>query len=106
VKGGAAFGARFGEDERAVRKVERGEVVAAAEFGSEGAPVKATGDHEVKDEPEAVVEFEDDALADAVERANGVPFDRFHGGLDGTEEERAGNADPFRGVQPPLCLKE
>jgi hypothetical protein len=38
VEGGAALGAGFGEDERAVGKVEGGEVVAASEFGTEGAP--------------------------------------------------------------------
>ena len=75
VEGGAAFGAGFGEDERAIGEVEGGEIVAAAEFGSEGAPVEAAGDHEVKDEPEAVVEFDGDAFADAAEGADGVAFE-------------------------------
>ena len=93
VEGGTAFGAGFGEDERAVGEVECGEVVAAAEFGSEGAPVEAAGDHEVQDEPEAVVEFDGDALADAVEGTYGVAFDVLDAGLDGAEKERAGYAD-------------
>jgi hypothetical protein len=93
VEGGAAFGAGFGEDERAVGKVEGGEIVAAAEFGSEGPPVEAAGDHEVQDEPMAVVEFDGDALADAVEGAYGVAFEFFEGWLDGAQEEWAGYAD-------------
>jgi hypothetical protein len=98
VEGGAAFGAGFGEDEGAVREVECGEVVSDAEFRAERAPVEAAGDHEMKDEPEAVVEFEDDAFADAVEFADGVVFDLFDGGLDGAEEEWAGDADVGEGL--------
>ena len=98
VEGGAAFGAGFGEDEGAVGEVEGGEVVAAAEFCAEGAPVETAGDHEVKDEPEAVVELDGDAFADAVERADGVAFDGFDAGLDGAEEEWAGDADVGEGL--------
>jgi hypothetical protein len=86
---GAALGAGFGEDEGAVGKVEGGEVVAAAELCAERTPVEAASDHEMKDEPEAVVEFEDDAFADAVEGADGVVFGVFDAGLDGAEEEWA-----------------
>ncbi len=74
-------------------KVEGGEIVSAAEFGSDGSPVKAAGDHEVKDEPEAVVELDGDAFADAAERADGVAFDLFDGWLDGAQQEGAGDAD-------------
>jgi hypothetical protein len=41
----------------------------------------------------AVVELEDDALADAMERTYGAAFDGFNAGLDGTEEEWAGDTD-------------
>jgi len=93
VEGGAALGAGFGEDERAVGKVEGGEVVAAAEFGSEVTPVETAGDHEVKDEPIAVVELDGDALADAAQRTHGVAFELFEGWLDGAQEEGACYAD-------------
>ena len=93
MEGGSALGACFGEDEGAVGEVEGGEVVAASEFCSEGAPVEATGDHEVKDEPETVVELEDDALADAVEGADGVVHGLFDAGLDGAEKEGTGDAE-------------
>jgi hypothetical protein len=93
VEGGAAFGAGFGENERAVGKVEGGKIVAAAEFGSERAPVQTAGDHEVQDEPMAVVEFDGDALADAAQGTYGVVFELFEWRLDGAQEERAGYAD-------------
>jgi hypothetical protein len=70
VKRGAAFGAGFGEDKRAIGKVEGSEIVSAAEFGPEGAPVEAAGDHQVKDEVVAVVEFDGDAFADAAQGAD------------------------------------
>ena len=89
IEGGSALGAGFGEDEGAVGEVEGGEIVAASEFCAERAPVEAAGDHEMKDEPEAVVELEDDAFADAVEGADGVVFGLFDAGLDGAEEEGA-----------------
>ena len=93
IKRGSALGAGFGEDEGAVGKVEGGEVVAASEFRVEGAPMEAAGDHEMKDEPEAVVELEDDSLADAVEGADGVVVDFFDVWMDGAEEEGAGDAE-------------
>ena len=93
VEGGAALGTSFGEDERAVGEVEGCEIVAAAEFCSEGTPVETAGDHEVQDEPVAVVEFDGDAFADAAEGTDGVAFELFDGRLDGSEEEGAGQAD-------------
>ena len=98
MEGGTAFGAGFGEDEGALGEVECGEVVAAAEFGPEGTPVEATGDHKVQDEPEAIVEFNGDALANAMEGTDGVAFDVLGSRLDGAEEEWAGYADLGEGL--------
>jgi len=98
VEGGAAFGAGFGEDERAVGKIEGGEIVAAAEFGAERTPVEAAGDHEMEDEPDAVIELEDDAFADAVQRAHGVAFYVFDARLYGAEKEGAGDAELGEGL--------
>ncbi len=95
VQGSAAFGAGFGKDERAVGEVEGGEVVAAAEFGVAWTPVKASGDHEVEDEPEVVVEADGDALADAAHLTDVAAFDIGDGWLYGSEQERAGDADVF-----------
>jgi hypothetical protein len=55
--------------------------------------VETAGDHEVQDEPVAVVKFDGDALADAAEGADGVAFEFFEGRLDGAQEEGAGYAD-------------
>jgi hypothetical protein len=93
IKRGSALGAGFGKDEGAVGKVEGGEVVAASEFGAKRAPVEAAGNHEMEDEPEAIVELEDDSLADAMECADGVVFDLFDAWMDGAEEEWAGEAE-------------
>ena len=98
VEGGPAFGAGFSEDEGAVGEVEGGEVVAAAEFSPNGTPVESAGDHEVEDEPEAVVEFDGDTFADAMEGTYGVAFDVFDSRLDGAEEERAGYPDLGEGL--------
>ncbi len=93
MKGGAALGAGCGEDERAVGKIEGGEIVAATEFGSDGTPVQASGDHKVQDQPIAVVEFDGDALADALQGTHGVAFELFERWLHGTQEEGACYAD-------------
>jgi hypothetical protein len=79
-------------------EVEGGEIVAAAEFSAERAPVEAACNHEVQDEPETVVEFDGDAFADAMEGTDGVAFDIFDSRLDGAEEEWAGYADLREGL--------
>ena len=55
--------------------------------------METAGNHEVKDEPETVVEFEDDAFAYAVEGADRVVFDLFDARLYGAEEKWAGDAE-------------
>src|SRR5215469_4145554 len=90
---GATLGAGFGEDEGAVGKIEGGEVAAAGEFGMGWFPVQAAGDHEVKNQPEIVVETNGDALADPAERADGVAFGGREGLVGGAEEKGAVEAD-------------
>jgi hypothetical protein len=60
--------------------------------------VGAAGDYEVEDEPEAVVELDGDAFANAAEGCDGVAFDVFDARLDGAEEEWAGDADVVEGL--------
>ena len=98
VERGATFGSGFGENERAIGEVEGSKIVSAAKLGSDGTPVEPASDHEVQDEPEAVVEFDGDAFADATKGADGMAFGLFDGGLDGAEEERAGDADVGEGL--------
>lgn len=47
----------------------------------------------MEDEEEAVVKLKDDAFADAAEGGDGVAFDVLEAGLDGAEQEGAGEAD-------------
>ena len=105
MKRGPALGTRFGEDKGAIGEVKGSEVVAAAEFRSEGTPVEAAGDHEVQDKPDAVVELEDDAFADAMERADGVALDVLDAWLDGAEEEWAGDAEVDEGLAEDAWLQ-
>ena len=60
--------------------------------------MEAAGDHEVEDEPEAVVELDGDTFADAVQGTDGVVFDVLDARLDGAEQKRAGNADLGEGL--------
>ncbi len=98
VKGGSAFGSGFGEDERAVGEVEGGEVVSASEFCAGGFPVEAAGDHEMEDEPVAVVEADGNALSDTAKFCDGVAFDTGDRRLRGAKEEGAGDSDLLEGL--------
>lgn len=60
--------------------------------------MEAACDHEVQDEPEAIVELDGDAFADAMEGARGVSFDVFDSWLNCAEEEWAGNANVREGL--------
>jgi hypothetical protein len=99
------FGASFGEDEGAVGEVEGGEIISAAEFGSSGTPVEAAGDHEMKDEPDAVVELDGDAFADSAKPSDGVAFDLFDPWVNGAKEEGTGDADVGEGLVEDAELK-
>ena len=55
--------------------------------------MEAAGDHEVKDEPEVVVEAESDAFADTAQLADGMTFDAGQRGLDRPQKKRARDTD-------------
>ena len=57
------------------------------------APVQAAGNHQMKDQPEIVVEADGDAFADATKFADGEAVDGGDGGLRGAEKKQAGDAD-------------
>jgi len=105
VERGATLGAGFGEDEGAVGKIEGGEIAAGGEFGMRRFPVQATGDHEVQDKPEIVVETDGDALGDAAERADGVAFGGREGLVGGAEEKGAVETDVFERLIEDAGLK-
>ena len=57
---------RLGQEQRAVREIERGEAELARHgFAPAGLPAKAAGDHQVNHQEEIALELEHDALADA-----------------------------------------
>jgi hypothetical protein len=64
-----------------VREVEGGEILAAGKFGTGRAPVEASGNHQVKDQPEVIVfvffvtQADGNALPNTAEFANFVVFD-------------------------------
>jgi hypothetical protein len=57
--------------------------------------VETASDHEVEDEEEFFIEYEDDAFADASEGCDGSAFDGFDARYGGSEKERRGDAEVF-----------
>jgi alkanesulfonate monooxygenase SsuD/methylene tetrahydromethanopterin reductase-like flavin-dependent oxidoreductase (luciferase family) len=98
----AFLAARLGQGQRARRKIESGQVGFCADFCADGFPVQPSGDHQVKHEPDIVVEPDRDAFADAAQSGDG-PSDRVQRfRLDGAQQERT--FQPYthqRGVQNP-----
>ena len=84
--------AELGERQRAFRKIERGQRIAAAELGGRLFPVQAPVDHQVQDEPQVVLEAERDALAEAAQPADVFASERAERGLGRAQQEWAGQA--------------
>jgi hypothetical protein len=83
VKRGALLGTGFGPEKGAVGEVESRETARRGNFGAgwvweerglEGTPVKAAGNHEMKDEPKAVFEADANAFSEAAEMKNVFGF--------------------------------
>ena len=96
--------AGFGEEKRAIGKVEGRETAAAGELRSARAPVKAAGDHEVEDEPKVSIEADGDALPDAAQFAN-TAFGAGNRRLYGAEEKRASEADALQRLARDALVK-
>ena len=54
----ATLGSIFGEHKRTMRKVEGRKAIPSAEFCSDRAPVKASGNHQMQHYPDAAIELE------------------------------------------------
>src|SRR5205085_3351276 len=76
VERGALLRARLGQEERAVRKVERGEAELLRNGGSGLAPAKPPRDHQVDREEELAFERQHDALAEALDVPDAPPVRR------------------------------
>ena len=74
VEGRSPLGAGFRKGKGSVRKIESGQGVLAGEFGSRRFPVKAAGDHEMKHQPDAIIQPDGDAFADASECCDSGAF--------------------------------
>ena len=95
---GAAFGAGFGEHERAVREVEGRETITAGKPRVLRAPMQAACDHQVENEPEVAIDPDGDALADAAQSAHSAALEVLERRLHGSKEKRAREADTFEGL--------
>lgn len=74
-------------------EIESCELIFSGETEAGRFPVEASGDHEVQDEPEVVIEADGDSFADAAEGADRLSFECSSGRGDGAEQEGAGEAD-------------
>jgi hypothetical protein len=59
--------------------------------------VEAPGDHQMDDQKELVLEFEDDALADSPQAQNPAALDSANRRLEGTQYKRTANTDLLNG---------
>src|ERR1043166_1569124 len=92
---GAAFRSGFGEREYAGRKLERGEVVATAGFGTFRLPVQSTGDHQMDDDEQLAVRLDRDAFAESLDGDDALADQVGEWWLDGAEQERRLETDLF-----------
>src|SRR5271157_4414091 len=66
VERGLFLGSGLGHYEASARKVKGCQVPFASQANTRLPPVKSSGDHQVNEEPELVLETDGDALADAL----------------------------------------
>ncbi len=62
-----ALAAGLSEDQGAIREVERGQILAAAQLGFARAPMQPPGNHQVQHDPEIIFETNGNALADSAQ---------------------------------------
>src|SRR5882762_5968395 len=87
VQGRAALAAGFGKHQGTVGKVERREGIAACQLRARRAPVQPSRDHQVKDQPQTVVESNRDALADPPQVTNDMALHLGDGRFRSPEQE-------------------
>ena len=75
VQGCAAFGSSFGYDQRTSGKIKGRKIVAARQFCFWTLPMQATGDHQVKNQPEITLYSDCDAFANAPQFAHHSTLD-------------------------------
>src|SRR5262245_49479671 len=92
VQRSALLRARFREHQGAALEPERERDLSRELRGPVRSPLQPSGDHEMKDEPDVVVEADRDALTEPLERDDGRALDRVERRIDAAEQKRRENA--------------
>jgi hypothetical protein len=74
--------AGFGQDQAAIREIERSQTAGPRNFGSASTPVEASGDHQMQDQPQVVIETYRDSFANPAELSDSFAFDADEGWID------------------------
>src|SRR5437667_6037152 len=64
VQGGAAFGAGFGQHQRASCKIESRQLIASRQLLTRRTPMQTASDHQMKDQPQIIFYSDTNTLAD------------------------------------------
>ena len=94
----ALDGAGLGEDQGAGRQVEGRQAQLARNPGLCRTPAEPPGDHQVEDQIEIALQFEDDPLAQPAETQHLPVFALLYRRLDGPEQERTREANLLEGL--------
>ena len=81
--------AGFGEEQRGIREIERGEPRATGDGRAGGLPVQPARDHQVQHDKVVVLERQDDPFAEAADVADRAPRQIRHGRIRRPQQERA-----------------
>src|SRR5262249_36947095 len=86
---GSFLRARLGEEQRAVREVERGEqhLGTHTRLSAWLAPAQPPRDHQVQDQEQIAIEFEDDPLPDPPDAADQLATNRLEWRIDRSQDE-------------------
>ena len=111
----AARRASFGEQQRGVSEIERGEAQTRGNLHARLLPLKTAGDHEVDHEIQIALESPDEPLAEPGELEDGAADGRVGTWVDRSDQKRIGDPDAFestakqpwpQGVQVQLDVRQ
>ena len=72
VQGGSPLGAGLGQQQCAVREIERGKAALARRLRPGLPPAQAAGDHQVQHQPVAILQTNRNTLAEAAQRRDAL----------------------------------
>src|SRR5947207_11634160 len=96
MNSGTLFLRGLGEQQRAVRKVERGQADLARDDGTVLLPAEAPSDHQVDHEEQVVLELEDQPLARTSQAQHALVFGRLERRIGRTEDEWTGQPNALQ----------